>query len=109
MNALTRLLADPRVSNFARELAENIAKRYPPAIDQDPSKRPSVNRMTRIVEDACRQAREFQLANRLGWIGKARLGNSFRWALTEMGYRSDFVDLATEAIVVEISRKPPQQ
>jgi hypothetical protein len=105
MNALTRLLADPAVGEFARSLAEGIAKRYPPALDQDPTKRPSVNRMTRIVEDACKQAQEFQAVQRLGWLGKARLGNSFRWALSDLGYRKDFVDVATEALIVEVSRK----
>jgi hypothetical protein len=61
--------------------------------------------MTRIVEDACKQAQEFQATQRLGWLGKARLGNAFRWALADLGYRKDFVDLATEALVVQVSRK----
>ena len=105
MKALTTWLAGPEVNEFARSLAESIAKRYPPVLDQDPSKRPSVNRMTRIVEDACKQAQEFQATQRLGWLGKARLGNAFRWALADLGYRKDFVDLATEALVVQVSRK----
>ena len=46
----------------------------------------------------------FQQEHRLGWIGKASLGNSFRWELREMGYQKDFIDLATEAVVVHISK-----
>lgn len=104
---LISMFADPKVKEFAKTLADGIAKRYPPALDQQPGKRPSVNRMTRIIEDACKQAAEFRNENRLGWLGKARLGNAFRWQLVELGYQKDFVDLATEAVVVHISGKPP--
>lgn len=93
------------VEAFAKALADDIAKRYPPALDQDPSKRPSVNRLTRIVEDACEKAKAFRVEHRLGWFGKAKLANAFRWELAELGYRKDFVDMATEAIVVHVSAK----
>jgi len=95
-----------KVEDFAKRLAEDVAKRYPPALDQEPGKRPSVNRMTRIVEDVCAKAVQFQTERRLGWLGKARLGNAFRWELNSLGYQKDFVDLATEAVIVHISRKP---
>ncbi len=93
------------VADFASSLVDDIVKRYPPALDKEPSKRPSVNRMTKIVEDACIKAVEFRDSHRLGWFGKAKLGNAFRWQLTEKGYRKDFVDMATEALVVFLSRK----
>lgn len=93
------------VGGFAKSLASSIATRYPPALDAQPGKRPSVNRLTRILEDACAKAVSFQAEHKLGWLGKARLGNSFRWELQEMGYQKDFVDFATEAIVVYLSKK----
>ena len=40
------------IDTFAKSLADEIAKRYPPALDQEPGKRPSVNRLTRIIEEA---------------------------------------------------------
>ena len=95
-----------KIDEFARRLAEDVAKRYPPALDKDVNKRPSINRLTRIVEDVCAKAVEFQAESRLGWMGKAKLGNAFRWELTNLGYQKDFVDLATEAVIVHISRKP---
>lgn len=106
MGLLSRLTGgQDKVEEFAKRLAEDVVKRYPPALDKDLSKRPSVNRLTRIVEDVCAKAVEFQTESRLGWIGKARLGNAFRWELSNLGYQKDFVDLATEAVVVHISRK----
>jgi hypothetical protein len=104
MKSLTALFANPQVQQFSKDLAETIARRYPPALDKDPSKRPSVNRMTRIIEDACAEAVQFQANHRLGWLGKARLGNAFRWELTELGYQKDFVEVATEAVLVHLSR-----
>lgn len=95
-----------RIDEFAKQLADDIAKRFPPALDQQPGKRPSINRLTRIVEDACAKAAAFQTEHRLGWLGKAKLGNAVRWELVALGYQKDFVDLATEAIIVNISRKP---
>ncbi len=90
---------------FATQLADRLAKRYPPALDCEPGRRPSVNRLTRIVEETCQQAVEFKVERKLGWLGQARLGNEFRWALTELGYTKEFIDFATEAVVVYLTRK----
>ncbi len=109
MSILSSLLTRAPVGAFADQLAQDIANRYPPTLDQQPAKRPSVNRLTRIIEDTCKKATDFQAQHHLGWIGKALLGNKFRWALNEMGYRKEFVNFATEALIVHISRKPGQQ
>lgn len=93
-----------KIKEFAKALAEQVAKRYPPALDSQAGRRPSVSRLTRITEDACRKAMDFQTENKVGWIGKAVLGNAFRWELTELGYTKEFVDFATEAVVVHMSR-----
>lgn len=106
MGILSAFSPNTAAKEFARSLAQDIGKRYPPALDQQEGKRPSVNRLTRIMEDACEKAVDFQREHKLGWLGKAQLSNSFRWELTEMGYQKDFVDFATEAVVVHISRKP---
>lgn len=103
MSILSNWFSRPPVETFARTLADDIAKRYPPALDQEPGKRPSVNRLTRIIEDVCKKAIEFQAEHKLGVVGKAKLGNEFRWQLSSLGYQKDFVDMATEAVVVHLS------
>ena len=95
-----------RIPQFADELAQQIIQRYPPELDKDPAKRPSVNRLTRIIEDACNRAIEFQKQERLGWIARARLANSFRWNLVDAGYTKEFAEFATEALVVYLTKKP---
>lgn len=106
MGLIDSFLGRSSVDVFAKVLAQDVAKRYPPALDQDGAKRPSINRLTRIVEDLCNKAVEYQATHKLGWLGKAKLGNAFRWELTSMGYQKDFVELATEAVIVYLSRKP---
>lgn len=101
-----KLVSKTLIVDFAKTLADQVSKRYPPALEQQAGKRPSVARLTRIIEDVCGKAIEFQKENRLGWFGKARLGNTFRWALKEKGYRDDFVELATEALIVLVSKTP---
>lgn len=106
MGIFTTLLVRAPVDAFAKSLADDVAKRYPPALDQQTGKRPSVNRLTRIMEDAVQKAVGFHDEHKLGWLGKASLGNAFRWELTELGYQKDFVDFATEALVVTLSKSP---
>lgn len=96
------------VNAFAEGLADAIAKRYPPAMDAAETRKVSVNRLTKILEDAFDKAAVFQDEKKLGWIGKASLGNAFRWKLKELGYSERFIEVATEGLVVRISRKPPK-
>jgi hypothetical protein len=42
-----------------------------------------------------RQAHDFARDNKLNIYTKARLANTFKWALTEAGYPKDFVDKMT--------------
>ena len=98
------LFRNPATKNFANQLAQNLAKRYPPELDMQPGKRPSVNRLTRIMEETCEKAVKFRDENRLGWFANARFGNEFRWSLSEMGYSKEFVEFATEALIVYLSR-----
>lgn len=93
------------VDQFAKSLAAEISKRYPPALDQAKEKRISQNRVARVLEEAYDKAVKFKADKHLGIYRKARLGNTFRWELTELGYSKPFVDMATEGLIVYITRK----
>jgi len=92
------------VDAFARTLAQDIAKRYPPVMDTATEKKVSVNRLSKILEDAYGKARQFNQATKLGFYRKARLGNAFRWELKELGYTTEFIEMATEGLIVYLSR-----
>ena len=101
---LMSIFGNKEVTAFAKSLAESLSKRYPPALDVNPEKRVSENRLTKVLEDTLQQAMEFQQKHRLGLIGKAKLGNEFRWELKEMGYTDKFIDVATEGLMVYVTR-----
>ena len=93
------------VDGFAKTLAQELAKRYPPALDKDSERKISQKRLTMLLEGTFNRAAEFRKQHKLGVYKKARLSNTFRWELQELGYSSKFVELATEGLVVYISRK----
>ena len=102
-------VSSKQVDEFAKGLAQDIAKRYPPTMDKGSGEaRISQKRLTAILEEAFNKAAAFKDEHRLGTYKKARLGNTFRWELTELGYSDRFVEMATEGIVVYVSRKTPQ-
>ena len=92
------------INAFARELAQNLSKRYPPALDMNPEKKISANRLTKVLEDTLAQAAGFQRDHRLGVVGKAKLGNEFKWQLKELGYSDKFIEVATEGLMVYVTR-----
>lgn len=93
------------VDEFAKSLAEAVAKRYPPSLERSAEKKVSVARVTKVLEDALQSAAEFAQQKRLGTFNKARLGNSFKWELKELGYGERFVEVATEGLIVYITRR----
>jgi hypothetical protein len=103
---ILRFFSVRKLNEFARSLAQDIAKRYPPAIANNPAQVVSQKRLNRILEEAFTHAAEFRRENRLGWFKKAKLGNEFRWELKELGYDGKFVDEATKDLMLHLTRGP---
>ena len=101
------LFSSSRVTEFAKNLADSLAKRYPPALDVNPEKKISQARLTRVLEETLMQAADFQREHKLGMFGKAKLGNEFKWQLKELGYTDKFIELATEGLMVYVTRGAP--
>jgi len=93
-----------RDSAFAKELAARLTAELPPALMAERRKVLSVNKVTRQLEKAFETAAAYQRENRIGFIRRAFLANGFRWELKNLGYPDDFIDLAVEGLVVELSR-----
>ena len=99
-----KLFRPSKVDVFAKNLAQDIAKRYPPAIANNPEQMVSQKRLTTILEDTFNRAQQFNRDNQLGMFKKAKLGNTFKWELKEMGYDEKFIDMATEGLIVYLTR-----
>jgi len=99
-------VSNKQVDEFAKSLARELAKQCPP----DPASadgRPNVTpkRLVSALEQICGKALGFREQHKLGIYRKARLGNTFRWELAELGYGKEFVEDVTQRMVVHISRK----
>ena len=100
------LFGGKEVEEFAKSLATEIAKRFPPSLANDPQRMVSPKRLTTIIEEVCEKAVQFNAENKLGMFKKASLGNTFQWELKDMGYNEKFVEVATEALIVYITKRP---
>jgi hypothetical protein len=103
--ALFSSVSSKDVDSFAKSLAHEIAKQYPPTLDNAPDRTLSEKRLARILEGVCNRAVEFKNEHKLGVYKKARLGNTFRWELEALGYSKKLVETATEGLVVYLTRK----
>ena len=95
------------VDAFALELAATIAKKYPPSVANNPARKVSPARVAVVLEGVFKEAVQWKDEHRLGLVRKAKLGNEFRWRLKELGYGATFIDLATEGLMVYITRRTP--
>jgi hypothetical protein len=92
------------VAQFAKSLAREVAKHYPPAIANNPTQVVSQQRASEILEEVFTRTTDFNREHKLGWYKRARLGRNFRWELNELGYDKKFIDTATEGLILYVSR-----
>ena len=104
--AILELLSTPKLAELATSLAQEVAKRYPPAIANNPAQVVSQQRLSEILEQVFARATDFSRENTLGWYKRARLGQRFRWELKEMGYDEKFVGTAAKGLIRCVTRNP---
>lgn len=88
---------------LANRLADQLAKSLPPNMIESRRKILSVNKVTRLLEQAYQVAAEHQAQAKMGWIKRAVLANTFRWELKDRGYPADFVSMAVEGLVISLT------
>jgi len=104
--AILEFFSTRKVAELAKSLAQDVARRYPPAIANNPAQMVSQQRLFGILEEVFTRATEFNRENKLGSYKIARLGKDFRWELNELGYDEKFVDTATQGLILCVSRNP---
>ena len=103
---ILEFLSTRTVAELAKSLAQDVAKRYPPAIANNPAQVVSQQRLSSILEEAFAHASIYSQRNQLGWYKRAKLGREFRWELNELGYDEKFVKSATERLILCLTRVP---
>jgi hypothetical protein len=93
-----------KVDDFARSLAQDLARRFPPASEARTDKG-AANQLAVVTEGLYARALRFHQENKLGVYRKAKLGNTFRWQLQELGYSSNFIENVTKGLVVRLAKR----
>ncbi|MBX9963229.1 MAG: hypothetical protein K2Y35_09250 [Burkholderiales bacterium] len=93
-----------KVDDFARSLAQDLARRFPPASEARTDKG-AANQLAVVTEGLYARALRFHQENKLGVYRKAKLGNVFRWQLQELGYSANFIENVTKGLVVRLAKK----
>lgn len=90
---------------FIAGQVEILLKELPPAAMSAEKGRISVNKVTRSLERVYTAASDFKNEHQVGVIGRAAMANAFKWGLLDASYSSQFADMATEGLIVALSKK----
>lgn len=99
------LFGKSKVVEHALELSRELERRFSPAMEKEGDRKISAKGISNILEEIYLKAVDFKQKEKLGFIRTARLGNTFRWELKELGYSDEFIKVATEGLIVYLTRK----
>ncbi|TSE33861.1 hypothetical protein [Tepidimonas charontis] len=91
--------------SLAQRIVDYIHHTLPAALLTAPAGVVSANKITRTIEHACALALQAQQGKRIGYLGKVALLYRLRARLADFGYPESFIRIATEALLVELSRR----
>lgn len=93
-----------RETEFAEKLAEKIHRQMPPTSEVSGGKK-GKQRPETVLEKMMQDIDAFRTESRPGWIGTARLGNTLRWSLLDLGYSKPFVEELTGVVIKRMMLK----
>ncbi len=90
------------LENFASGLAEDLARRFPPASESrtDPG---AAHQLKVILEGLATRAVRYRGQHKLGLYKKAKLGTVFQWKLKELGFSDLFAERVTKDLVTRVA------
>ncbi len=93
------------LDEFSKSLARELAQNYESVGGDTSLNKKAKRKLGKVLDRVYLKAADFQTEHKLGIYGKARLGNTFKWELKELGYREAFVDEATKGLILSLNRK----
>lgn len=90
---------------FAEQLAQKIQAQLPPeALLGDALGKLSVNKVTRLLEQVYQDAVSHFSDKKPGLLRRSIFANAFKWELSSRKYPQNFIDVATEGLVMELMK-----
>ncbi len=100
--AIFEFLKTRELDEFATGLAEDLARRFPPASEARTD--PGVHHQKKvIIEGLAARAVRYHEQHKLGVYKKAKLGNVFKWKLQELGFSAEFAETATNELITRLA------
>ncbi|HNG54740.1 MAG TPA: hypothetical protein PLR85_15240 [Nitrospira sp.] len=90
--------------DFGAALASRLALLYPASLDSQQDRKISANRLANILEGLYTEAQMYRQMHKPGYLGLTRLSHAFKWKMIELGYSKEFIDMATEGLVVYLHK-----
>ncbi len=100
------LFSPGKLQGFAKSLARDVTRRYPPALANNPEQIISQKRVAEILDEIFAQVYAFNQENRLGLLGRLSLRGAFKQQMREAGYEERFANLAVEFLATHLTRFP---
>jgi hypothetical protein len=98
-------LSNKDLDEFSKSLARELARQYELGNEHQALSKKAKKKLGKALDRIYLKAVDFHLEHKLGIYGKARLGNTFKWELKELGYKETFVDEATRGLILSLNRK----
>lgn len=89
---------------FAKTLAAEFMREYPVHLVQGGGKGGN-KKLIGAIQHLNGKARQFNRQNRLGLYKKAKLSNTFKWALKEHGYDDDLIDELIKGMLIAMAAR----
>lgn len=89
---------------LAQELVKKLSIELPATLMENRRKVLSVNKITRLLEQTYLMAYNYQRLHKIGFIKRSVLANYFKWELKNSKYPSDFIEMATEGLIVALTK-----
>lgn len=90
----------------AKKMVAQIQSSLPIEMIGDKRKILSVNKLTKLLEQSYQIAADHQKNKRIGLVRRSILANHFKWMLKDANYPDDFIDVATEGLVMALAKRP---
>lgn len=91
---------------LAKQLSDELVKQLPPRhFSVEKRGVLSVNKVSKSLERIYAIAREENQIRKMGLIRRSVFANGFKWRMREALYPDDFIDMATEGLLVELAKK----
>jgi hypothetical protein len=99
---ILQLFNTREIEEFATVLATDLGRRFPPASEARTD--PGAKTQLKVILDGLgARAVRYQKEHKLRVYGKAKLGNTFKWKLRDLGYSADFCERATKEIITRLA------